>query len=194
MNKEINNDKIISSNKEVIHLFITNDCDHKCPLCCNKQYNINKDIPVVTVEELQKANTICITGGEPFLKYSACIFLPSLIKKHYSNVQNIYVYTSGHALVNYLLDNVYRLPCIDGLNISPKNDTDINCLDMILNRYYTLFTSLKSNRIYVYPEHKEAVEEVLNKYRIFNTEVIYREWQEKFKPNGGIFRRLPILY
>ena len=151
MNKEINNDKIISSNKEVIHLFITNDCDHKCPLCCNKQYNINKDIPVVTVEELQKANTICITGGEPFLKYSACIFLPSLIKKHYSNVQNIYVYTSGHALVNYLLDNVYRLPCIDGLNISPKNDTDINCLDMILNRYYTLFTSLKSNRIYVYP-------------------------------------------
>ena len=194
MNKEINNDKIISLNEEVIHLFITNDCDHKCPLCCNKQYNINKDIPVVTVEELQKANTICITGGEPFLKHSACLILPGSIKRQYPNIQNIYVYTSGHALANYLLGGFGDLLCIDGLNISPKNDTDIKCLDMILNRYYVPFTSFKSNRIYVYPEYKEAIEEVLNKYRIFNTEIIYREWQEEFKPNGDIFRRLPILY
>jgi hypothetical protein len=194
MNKEINNNRVISSNKEVIHLFITNDCDHKCPLCCNKQYNINKDIPVVSIEELQKANTICITGGEPFLKYSACRFLPQSIKRQYPNIQNIYIYTSGHALANYLLGGFGDLLYIDGLNISPKNDTDIRCLNTILNQYYIPFTTLKSNRIYVYPEHKEAIEKVLNKYHIFNTEIIYREWQEEFKPNGDIFRRLPILY
>ena len=51
---------------EIMHLMILDNCDHKCNLCCNKMYDIDK-IPVATVEEMKTVHTVCITGGEPFM-------------------------------------------------------------------------------------------------------------------------------
>ena len=44
---------------------VTSLCNRDCKYCCNKQYDLN-DIPYVTDEELREAETLCITGGEPF--------------------------------------------------------------------------------------------------------------------------------
>ena len=77
-------------NNKIIHLYLLNKCTHHCKLCCNKQYEVDK-IPVVTVEELQYADTICLTGGEPFLLDGICDFAEKL-KTQYPNIQYIYVY------------------------------------------------------------------------------------------------------
>ena len=57
--------------EKIIHIMITSLCDRNCPYCCNNQYDLN-DIPYATSEELSKANTVCLTGGEPFMYSNPC--------------------------------------------------------------------------------------------------------------------------
>lgn len=111
---------------KIIHLFILNECTHHCKMCCNKQYSID-DIPVVTVEELKKAETVLLTGGEPFLLDGVCN-LAERIKQQYNNVRMIYVYTCGDSLLDYLKRG-NKLHHIDGVNISPKNKYDAECVN-----------------------------------------------------------------
>ena len=42
--------------KGAIHLMINRTCTNSCPLCCNKQYDLDT-VPVATVEELKVAHT-----------------------------------------------------------------------------------------------------------------------------------------
>jgi hypothetical protein len=53
------------ADKGAIHLMINRWCGNSCPLCCNKQYDLDT-VPVVTVEELKAAHTVMLTGGDPF--------------------------------------------------------------------------------------------------------------------------------
>jgi len=50
---------------DTMHLFITKRCTNDCPLCCNKNYDIEK-VPLPTEEELSSVSTVCLTGGDPF--------------------------------------------------------------------------------------------------------------------------------
>lgn len=36
--------------EKIIHLYIINECGKKCPMCCNKFYNMDKDL------QLQQTN------------------------------------------------------------------------------------------------------------------------------------------
>lgn len=175
-----------------IHLFLLEKCDHACKLCCNKQYDIDK-IPVITVDELKQAETILFTGGEPFLIGNELSSLASGIKAQYSNIKNIYVYTSGPALLEYLEDD-NTLSYFDGVSIAPKNKYDVACLEALFFRYNRVLNNLRSNRIYMFPEFKDKIEIIYNSSDIHHTELIDREWQETFEPGPGVFRRLPILY
>lgn len=83
---------------EIMHLMILDNCDHKCNLCCNKMYDIDK-IPVATVEEMKTVHTVCITGGEPFMSNINIDRFALNLKKQFPNVENVYVYTSGSAFV-----------------------------------------------------------------------------------------------
>ena len=80
----------------VLHLMVNNVCNNNCPLCCNKQYNVD-EIQIVTVEELKQTETICITGGEPFLSPNLTNFIFNLIIQ-YTNIKNLYIYTSGECI------------------------------------------------------------------------------------------------
>ena len=178
--------------KKLIHLYILDRCSHHCALCCNKQYN-TMEIPVVTVEELQYADTVCLTGGEPFLLDCVCN-LAEDIKRQYPNIKQIYVYTCGDSLHDWLHRND-RLHGIDGVNISPKNKYDCECVTKIFENeeYKKQILGLWSNRLYLFPNVKEWGESMkhLGEYECMN--VIDRMWQKEFKPDSGIFRRLPIL-
>lgn len=175
--------------KKIIHLLINTECGHNCKYCCNKQYNID-EIPVVTVGELKYADTVCLTGGEPF--FTNVDDLACRIKFEYSNIKNIYVYTSGRALAIYLWEDG-NLQNIDGVNISPKDMDDVQFIETLARQQSlkTEIDKLRSNRIYIFPEMQDRG---IESWNFENTEIIYREWQEEFKPNGGIFRRLPILF
>lgn len=184
---------ITHDDNKVIHLYILDECTHHCKYCCNKQYDTMK-IPVVTVEELQHAEVVCLTGGEPFLCDCVCDFAAG-IKRQYPNVKKIFVYTCGDSLLSWLRKG-YKIHGIDGVNLSPKNKYDVECVQTIFNTpsYRAQVMDLWSNRIYKMPEVSDYMYDtlVLNTYE--NFDVTYREWQKEFIPNGGIFRRLPILF
>lgn len=181
------------SDKKIIHLYVLDKCSHHCKLCCNKEYDTMK-IPVVSIQELQNAEMICLTGGEPFLLDNICDFAEQ-IKKQFPNIKQIFVYTCGDSLYHWLQRN-NTLHGIDGVNISPKNKYDTECVvNMFSNKdYRQQLIDLWSNRIYVFPNID--IEKIwaldIDKYESIN--IMRREWQEEFEPDSGIFRRLPILF
>lgn len=183
---------------EVMHLMILNKCDHNCKLCCNKLYSID-ELPVATVEELKTINTLCITGGEPFMSGINIDELAKKAKKQFPNIKKVYVYTSGSALWETL--NKQTFDYIDGVNFAPKNNNDWDALESIIYIYYNHLNpdlglpGLKENRLYVF---KDQVNDFKNYYKqipeSLNLEVIYRVWDKEFKtPDSEIFRRLPIF-
>lgn len=182
---------------KVIHLMINKECDHNCPLCCNKFYNID-DIPVATVEELNTVETVCITGGEPFMAHIDINRLAGSIRKQYPNVINIFVYTSGNILIKrYSMS----LKNFSGVNIAPKNKKDWEAINDYLGdklfKGHPLLSSLrelKMNRLYVFKDQVDNFEKYKYIAKDYNLEVVYRKWDNEFKtPEDEIFRRLPIF-
>lgn len=172
------NDKNENTEK-IIHLMVTSLCDRKCPDCCNKQYDLN-DIPYVTEEELENANTLCITGGEPF-KFSNPNEIARYYRIKYPNIKNVYVYTNAIELVEYILRGKH-LEYIDGVSISIKNNVDAVAFKSYVATDKRI-TKLPSNRLYVFNNlFDEEVE---------GFTVIQREWQKEFVPaNNSIFRKV----
>lgn len=166
-----------------LHLMVTSLCDRNCKYCCNKQYDLN-DIPYVTDKELRSVEDVYITGGEPFL-YSNPSRIAYRLKMDYWNIGKVIVYTNAHELFRCL--KIYGannlLAHIDGLTISVKAPIDQVCFERFLSRDDAV-TSLKSNRLYVFPKYENTVCPA-------SFTKIKREWQENFKPAPNcIFRRL----
>ena len=156
----------------------TSLCGRNCKYCCNKQYDLN-DIPYVTDEELKCANTLCLTGGEPFAFSNPCA-ISGYYKSRYRNIKNVYVYTNAEELAVYLLRN--RLYSIDGLSISIKTNTDVFAFTKII-RNNTDVLNLKSNLLYVFDD--------LYTENPAGFKVIHRKWQKEFVPaNDSIFRKI----
>lgn len=181
---------MVDKNK-IIHLFITSKCTHNCKNCCNKQYNID-EIPVITVDELKYADTVLLTGGEPFMLFDYLEDFAKMLKHGFPNIKQLYVYTCGDSLHKYLQKGK-TLDIFDGVNIAPKNRYDAECVNDIFAYRKDEILSLASSRLYIFPEVEPYVKiSALNGYD--NFKIIYREWQEEFIPDSGIFRRLPILF
>ena len=178
-------------NNKIIHLFITNKCTHNCKNCCNKQYDIDK-IPVITVDELKYADTVLLTGGEPFMLVDYLEDFAKMLKHGFTNIKQLYVYTCGDSLYKYLQKGK-TLDVFDGVNIAPKNKYDAECTNSILKYRKDDILSLASNRLYIFPEMNDYIP-TYDLYGYSNLEIIHRKWQEEFKPHSGIFRRLPILF
>ena len=76
---------------------------------------------------------------------------------------------------------------------------------MLTNRDFSVdfFAHARSNRIILMPndfmtreQQEEYIKSLLLKGLAFygaKFEVEYREWQEEFNPNGGVWRRLPVF-
>jgi organic radical activating enzyme len=175
----------------VLHLMVNNKCTNDCPLCCNKQYDVGK-IPVVTVEELKQTETICITGGEPFLSpYLTNLIFELIIQ--YKNIKNIYIYTSGEALSRDQISTLIFMQDYHnvnmGVSIGPKSEGDRKNIQSYL--IYDKVAKLNHNRFYCFNNKDREIAELY--YKNENTEIIDRKWQKDFIPaSNTIFRRLPI--
>jgi hypothetical protein len=182
--------------EQILHLFITNICRHKCPLCCNRLYDIEK-IPVVTVERLKSVDTVCLTGGEPLMvNYYVFYHLVEELRTQYSNIKNLYVYTSGEDLfyARYNLKALVRKKYVNGLNVAPKGHLDWQAFRICLREHSEIFKG-DSNRLYVFPEQQKNFEKYTKDLSLGNIDVIGRKWDKVFNtPDNEYFERLPILF
>ena len=188
----------------IIHLMVNSNCTNRCKDCCNNQYNLDK-VPVVTVEELQNAKVVLLTGGEPFLLADIHDFVKSL-RWQYQNIEKLYIYTSGYTMYKtrdkWLCYGDFGL-YVDGINFSPKCNGDEKAIKKLFDdtdaRLF-LFHNM-SNRIILMDYEGKTTDDdefiqSLNcsdvspfaKFSIEN-----RAFQKKFQPNGGVWRRLPIF-
>lgn len=171
--------------KKIIHLLVTEKCIRNCPLCCNKQYDMDS-IETVTEEEYKEAEEIFLTGGEPFL-FTNPAFIAGEIKVTYPNIKKVYVYTNAFELGWYLKSRGnFSLPWLDGVTVSIKNDIDKYVFESYLNNHPDLYDSgyELSNYLYVFKGFEDIqCNEVWKK--------IPREWQVDFTPaTDSIFRKV----
>ena len=188
----------------ILHLYMLNYCGHKCKLCCNKKYDIEK-LPVVTEEQLKSCTTLCLTGGDPFYitSYKLEAFVLDLRLK-YPNIQNVYVYTSGAALWEIDAFEHINFNIFDAVNIAPKNNNDWSRTFEVLERQAYPKSKNNKNRLYVFKDqmvYYQALIECLKVYPYLkkqfeeNFEVLFRTWDEEFKtPDNEYFVRLEKLY
>lgn len=195
------------ADKGAIHLMINRRCGNSCPLCCNRQYDL-ETVPVATVEELKAAHTVMLTGGEPFVVPGIVDFC-SHLRFDYPNIKQLYVYTSGCEMFCYdelSFDPSYFSLNVDGINFSPKIEIDYKAIKkMLTKKSFALdfFHFVPNNRIILMPNDfmtREQQEEYIKSLPLEGLafygakfEVEYREWKEEFQPNGGVWRRLPVF-
>lgn len=210
--------------EQTLHLFVTDKCPYKCPLCCNKAYP-TETIPVVTVEELKSSDIVCITGGDPFMPpFSRDVFQMIIwLRNQYKNIKKLYIYSSGVFFGGELEYESWKAIItprllgnsgIDGISFGPKSENDWNGIINFVKEYKNLkykefFKAYvdeecgnvvpTENRLYVFPEWESRFKQITNDYPNFvnnlHATVFHRKWQANFKPaENSIFRRLPILF
>lgn len=190
MSKDILNEKTDETVKR-IHLLVTDLCSRNCPNCCNKCYSLN-DIPVVTDEELSKAEWLFLTGGEPF-EFTNPSAIALHYKSKYPNIKYVIVYGNAENFFKYLC---YKgeLDGIDGVSLSIKNEFDLEAWNNHLSgdplfRKYSMngyaFRDLKHNILYNF---LKAPANEANNFKVVKRKwVDYKDW----KPNpDSIFRRV----
>ena len=181
---------------KVAHIIVTDKCGHNCPMCCNHNYDIHK-IPNITRNELESVETICLTGGEPFMSKDIDMFINKL--RPYA--MNLYVYASGAELYNYWVKNSI-IPDIDGISLSPKTASDYSLLiELLKDDCFCSMLRWKSNRLYIFikpidPANfqteedftlvSELIEQAQYQFKIF-----FRVWKDEIvSPEGEIFRNI----
>lgn len=167
--------------KKNIHLLVTSLCERNCPFCCNKQYDLS-NVPQATEKELARAENIFITGGEPFA-FARPNEIAGILKLRYLNLHKVIVYTNAYELYRYLY-NGGSLCHIDGLTISIKDWTDVDCWNNIC-KYMRHYPQCKENWLYYFDD------EFIENLDTTNFVVKKRVWQKDFTPApDSIFRRI----
>lgn len=191
-------------------LLLTAKCPNNCPLCCNKQFNLMNDVPVIDRWDYDE---FILTGGEPLFPNAEklCEFL-DIFKKFQSLMGRnplIYLYTS--------ICHPQRwndiICTLDGITYTVHTQDNARELIQLLhviknvnNGYDQIFPNLsclpsKSLWLNLFPEGKTFIESELAKspYKWDDISNIFRikqmEWKENCPvPEGEDFRRINNLW
>lgn len=177
-----------------LRLLVTAKCPNKCPMCCNKRYNLDA-LPVV---DRWNYDEISLTGGEPlmFEKPLAANLADSI--RAVSRAQGlprpqIYLYTACFRL--YRL--IYAAGHFDGITLTPHKPSDIKDLcvfnDAVLRtREVQNPYQLASLRLNLFPDMKALLPETLDLSMWKVKDVV---WSEDCPlPAGEDFRRIANLW
>ena len=185
-----------------LRLLVTEKCHNKCPMCCNKQFDINS-LPVV---DNWGYDEIMITGGEPLASIKKVRSLISLIQsiKTVQAAQGIkdckfYVYTATRH--SNLLKKI--IPHVDGIVYTPHVYPELNVLLDFTNYIYRCIINKdmknKSFRLCLFPEMSQAFVTVASNMERRRVQSVWNikniEWVKDCPvPEGEEFRRISILY
>lgn len=186
----------MSENKK-LRLLVTTDCNNKCPLCCNNNWDFSK-LPVVSRFNYEE---IMITGGEPMLHLIEVYHLIYRIRElqRYLDVKSkFYIYTSLPNLGMYPYSKI--LFSIDGITVTPHNkegvDTFVALNKYIRRLYYTKGVKNKdyfpSLRLNLFPDIKKLLPKRIN---LSLWKIKDMEWIKDCPvPEGEDFRRISTLF
>lgn len=187
-------------------LLLTTKCPNNCPLCCNKQFDLFKDVPII---DRWNYDEFILTGGEP-LMYSTIdlidfIYDLKAISEYMGTSPKLYLYTS-------ICDpNKWNkiIPFFNGITYTVHTEQDakelITLITVLTNPemgYDSMFPNLqelshKSIWLNLFPEAKTLIDAELantnlswdNISRFFK--IRQMEWKENCPiPEGEDFRRL----
>lgn len=191
-------------------LLLTAKCPNNCPLCCNKQFDLLQEVPVISRWDYDE---FILTGGEPLYPTSEnfCKFLDTLetIQSFMGRKPLVYLYTSvchpgrwndiicrldGITYTVHTLDNAREL--IQFIHVLNNRD----------NGYDSIFPNLeclpsKSLWLNLFPEGSKFIDAELAKspYKWEDVAEVFKirqmEWKENCPvPEGEDFRRINTLW
>lgn len=192
--------KPLTMNNKKLRLLVTTKCHNSCPMCCNKQFDLN-NLPIV---DRWDYGEIMLTGGEPLSSTKKVRYLITLIEsiKTIQKAQGlpltkVYVYTSTHH------PNLMRkiLPYVDGITYTPHNVKEVhtvinfNQYIFLQKEYNPTYIGKKSFKLNLFPDIKEIIERVtrLSSFSYWTIHEI--QWMKDCPiPEGEDFRRIYTLY
>lgn len=177
-----------------LRLLVTARCPNRCPMCCNRKYDL-KALPVVDRWDYDE---ISLTGGEPLM------FERPLAAKLAGSIRTIaaaqgiprpriYLYTACFDVCR-LADAAW---CFDGITLTPHRTSDIKGLCIltdILRKELTLHppASPPSLRLNLFPEIRADLPETLD-LSIWKVKDVV--WSADCPlPAGEDFRRIAELW
>ena len=191
-------------------LLLTAKCPNNCPLCCNKQFDLLKEVPII---DRWNYDEFILTGGEPLYPSTEnlCNFL-DLFEKFQDFMGRkplIYLYTSICHPARWN-DIICKLDGITYTVHTPGNAQElmqlIHVINNVDNGYESIFPNLsciasKSLWLNLFPEGTKYIEAELAKYpytwddisKVFRIKQM--EWKENCPvPEGEDFRRINNLW
>lgn len=186
-------------------LLLTTKCPNNCPLCCNKQFDLFKDVPII---DRWNYDEFILTGGEPLMNITTLLdFIYNLtaIHKYMGTSPKIYLYTS---ICNpHIWDEI--IPFFDGITYTvhtQQNAKELITLITVLTNpemgYDSMFQNLqdinqKSIWLNLFPEAKTLIDvELANTNLSWDSisrffKIRQMEWRENCPiPEGEDFRRI----
>lgn len=190
-------------------LLLTAKCPNNCPLCCNKQFDLMKEVPVI---DRWDYNEFILTGGEP-LQFSNLVIKAiqdiSSITNFMGLSPKFYLYTSickpsiWNEVLPYLDGVTYTVHTLDN---AKELIQLIHVLNNVENGYESVFphinyVTFKSLWLNLFPEAISFIEAELAKspYKWDDVSRYFKirqmEWKENCPiPEGEDFRRINILW
>ena len=190
-------------------LLLTAKCPNNCPLCCNKQFNLEKDVPIIDRWDYDE---FILTGGEP-LQFPTSVIETihnvNAITSYMGLTPKFYLYTS---ICNPLIwDKV--LPYLNGITYTTHTGQNakelirlINSMKILSNGYDEVLPNLyllasKSIWLNLFPEAKTLIDTELAMSHLSWDDISDyfkikpMEWQENCPvPEGEDFRRISNLW
>lgn len=99
-----------------LRLLVTNKCCKDCPMCCNKNFNIDS---IPGLDSLLQYDEVSITGGEPMLVDNNVLI--ELIKLLHTMGKKVYLYTAV-ATVDTIDLGIYSF--LDGITLTLHSNED----------------------------------------------------------------------
>ncbi len=176
----------MSEQNNKLRLLVTGMCPHKCPMCCNNQFNL-LDVPVVDRLDYRE---VMITGGEPLLFPTRVTQLVNGMRHLCGTTTKFYVYTSIAKAPVFL----HVLNDVDGIVLTPHNTNAVVSF-INLNKELLAHPELtynKSLRLNLFDDIRQMIPQDEN-LSLWNVKRM--EWVKDCPvPDGEDFRRLPNLF
>jgi len=164
-----------------LRLLVTKKCHRNCPLCVNKQWDLNK---LPTWEVISPYEEIVITGGEPLLFPTKLKLLLQEIR-YLSNWVKLFLYTTK---TDGLLD---VLPLVNGVTLTLHEQRDVE-------PFIRLNKELLDSRLHIGKSLRLKVFDGIvlpegEDFKVWN--IVPTEWLEDCPlPEEEEFRRLNYLW